>query len=79
MRVNMSLSEPLEKQVNIEPIIHLYGITIKMMGFSIRTQRFWLKTPYLSKETPNKQVYISLRLKNQIYVLGRTNIKPFET
>lgn len=33
MQVNMSLSEPLEKQANIEPNIHQYGITIKMMGF----------------------------------------------
>lgn len=75
----MLLSEPLEKQVNIETIIHQYGITIKIMGFSVRTQRFWLKTHYISKEAPNKQIYISLRLKNQIYVLGRTNIKPFGT
>lgn len=39
----MSLSEPLEKQVNIEPIIHQYGITIKIMGFSIRAQRLLVK------------------------------------
>lgn len=79
MQVNMPLNEPLEKQVNIESVIHQYGITIKMMGFSIRSQRFWLKTHYISKEASNKQVYISSRLKNQIYILGRTNIKPFGT
>lgn len=32
-------------------------------GVSIRTQRFWLKTHYISEEAPNKQVYISLRQK----------------
>lgn len=50
----MSLSEPLEKHVNIESIIHQYGTTIKMMGFSIRTQRLWLKTHYISEEAPSK-------------------------
>lgn len=75
----MLLSEPLQKQINVEPIIHQYGITIKMMGFSIRTQRFQLKTHYISKEAPDKQGYILLRLNNQIYVLGRANIKPFGT
>lgn len=79
MQVNMLLSKPLEKQVRVESIIHQYGRTIKMMGFSIRTQRFWLNSHYISKEAPNKQVYISLSLKNQIYVLGRTNIKLFGT